>query len=314
MEELESRLSPASYRVSAQLEVSRLDTLNPVHNVSHAVVFFESAVADYQILQQGLDAGTDAVVLDSSGDGLKEMAAFLTSRHDLTTIGIVAHGAPGMVALGRANLDQETLQNYLRELSVLGSALVRGGELDLWSCQAAAGQSGVSLVQTLAAVTGTGVAAADHLIGSPRLGGNWQLDVRIAGAQGEVPFAPAAFGTFHDLLGTWSSAGSLSTARNSATATLLNSGKVLVAGGQDSQGNALSSAELYDPSTNSWSSAANMATARSNYTATLLRSGKVLVVGGAGVTGRLSSAELYDPTTNSWSPAGSPDRYGTESG
>src|SRR5437773_2056084 len=96
LEALESRLAPASFAVNPQLQVSRLDNSAP----GHAVVFFESAVTDYQVLRQGLAAGTDAVLLDSSGDGLKEMAAFLADRHGLTAIGVVAHGSPGTVALG----------------------------------------------------------------------------------------------------------------------------------------------------------------------------------------------------------------------
>ena len=70
-------------------------------------------------------------------------------------------------------------------------------------------------------------------------------------------------------------------ARTGHTATLLPSGKVLVAGGHSGPGNDLSSAELYDPATNTWSPADRMTTARANYhSATLLPSGKVLVVGG----------------------------------
>ena len=46
--------------------------------------------------------------------------------------------------------------------------------------------------------------------------------------------------------GMWTATGSLATARDSHTATLLPSGKVLVAGGQNSSDIALSSAELYD--------------------------------------------------------------------
>ncbi|MBZ0090397.1 MAG: hypothetical protein K8H90_08480, partial [Thermoanaerobaculia bacterium] len=42
---------------------------------------------------------------------------------------------------------------------------------------------------------------------------------------------------------------SLSSERNRHTATLLPSGKVLVAGGVDENSTALSSAELYDPAT-----------------------------------------------------------------
>src|SRR5438128_4810644 len=47
--------------------------------------------------------------------------------------------------------------------------------------------------------------------------------------------------------GSWSATGSLNTAREFHTATLLPNGKVLVAGGSD--GGALTSAELHDPAT-----------------------------------------------------------------
>ena len=80
--------------------------------------------------------------------------------------------------------------------------------------------------------------------------------------------------------GTWTATGSLGTARYDHTATLLPSGKVLVAGGHNDSGS-LSSAELYDPATGTWSATGSLGTARYCHTATLLPSGKVLVAGGA---------------------------------
>ncbi len=50
---------------------------------------------------------------------------------------------------------------------------------------------------------------------------------------------------------SWTSAGSLSTPRQKHTATLLPSGKVLVAGGESGAG-ILASAEIYDPATGTW--------------------------------------------------------------
>jgi RHS repeat-associated protein len=100
----------------------------------------------------------------------------------------------------------------------------------------------------------------------------------------------------------WAPAATMSAARSEHTATLLSSGKVLVAGGIGSA--ILASAELYDPAANTWSSAGSMSIARSSHRATLLSSGKVLVTGGFGST-YLASAELYDPGTNTWSSAGS---------
>ena len=109
--------------------------------------------------------------------------------------------------------------------------------------------------------------------------------------------------------GTWTTTGSLNTARAAHTATLLPNGDVLVAGGQDASGNALASAELYNPTTGSWTVTGSMATARKSHTATLLANGEVLVVGGLGNNNPqapcLASGELYDPSTGRWSSTGS---------
>jgi hypothetical protein len=92
----------------------------------------------------------------------------------------------------------------------------------------------------------------------------------------------------------------MNVSRTYHTATLLNNGKVLVAGGYNGYIN-LASAELYDPDTGIWSLTGNMNATREFHTATLLNNGKVLVAGGS----NLASAELYDPVTGIWSPAGS---------
>src|SRR6266571_4821638 len=108
--------------------------------------------------------------------------------------------------------------------------------------------------------------------------------------------------------GTWSTTGNLSTDPApwfNSTATVLPSGKVLVAGGSEGDG-PLNSAGLYDPASEMWSSTGSLNTARVYHTATLLSNGKVLVEGGfdGGLLDRnqaLNSAELYDPATGTWS-------------
>lgn len=90
-------------------------------------------------------------------------------------------------------------------------------------------------------------------------------------------------------------------------ATLLNSGEVLFAGGDGPAGLSVSSAELYDPSTETFAATGSLHTGREGETATLLNNGEVLIVGGYnfGTRSYLTSAELYNPSTGTFSVTGS---------
>jgi hypothetical protein len=96
----------------------------------------------------------------------------------------------------------------------------------------------------------------------------------------------------------WRPAGDIGTYRYAHTATLLPSGRVLIAGGVDT-----ASAMLYDPASNAWTPTGAMATARWDHVAVLLASGKVMVIGGccAGPGARHKTTEIFDPLAGTWS-------------
>src|SRR5579863_5149456 len=108
---------------------------------------------------------------------------------------------------------------------------------------------------------------------------------------------------YNPTTGVWTVTGSLAVPRSSPSATLLEDGKVLVAGGSLPGGNAAAtSAELYDPSNGAWTLTGSMNHPRQGQTATLLHNGKV-IVGGGGAPAcdtLTNTVELYDPSTGTW--------------
>lgn len=98
---------------------------------------------------------------------------------------------------------------------------------------------------------------------------------------------------------TFSSAGNMTASRSGHTMTLLNSGQVLIAGGETCSSStsctALNSAELYNPSTGTFTATGSLNAARFNASAVALNSGEVLIVGGFNGTSYPATAELYDP-------------------
>ena len=110
------------------------------------------------------------------------------------------------------------------------------------------------------------------------------------------------------LPGVFTPTGSILVPRGYHTATLLPSGKVLLAGGDsfDTYGSLLVSAELYDPGMGTFSATGSMTAAREYHSATLLLNGMVLIAGGDGSSrDALATAELYDPSTGAFSATGS---------
>jgi hypothetical protein len=118
--------------------------------------------------------------------------------------------------------------------------------------------------------------------------------------------------------GSWASVAPMNEPRFSHSATLLDGGKVLVAGGCSTRSadtnRALRSAEIYDPAADKWTTVtAPMTDVRFGHAAVLLPNKKVLVAGGLITIGRgqyaaLGYCEIYDPATGpdtgKWSVTG----------
>ncbi len=99
-------------------------------------------------------------------------------------------------------------------------------------------------------------------------------------------------------------------AREEHTATMIvagpSAGKILIAGGKNSNRDFLASTELYDPASNTFADGPNLHGARREDTATAIapgpNAGKILIAGGDGYSSSRDSTELYDPVSNIFAP------------
>lgn len=98
----------------------------------------------------------------------------------------------------------------------------------------------------------------------------------------------------------WNSGPPMQTGRAWFTLSRLQDGRLLVAGGHDTD-NALvfDSVEIYDPTSGIWSPGAPMNHARARHAACVLSDGRVLVTGGDN-NGMVLTPEIYDPSKDTW--------------
>ncbi len=138
----------------------------------------------------------------------------------------------------------------------------------------------------------------------------WNGDILLAGGldpEADDMEASETLEIYDPAKNTWYPAGRMSSPRHLHTATLLNDGRVLIAGGVSPGCCILATADLYDPATGALSPAPDMAHERVSHQAVALPDGRALIIGGATMVGAaappLSASELFDPRTNAWTPA-----------
>jgi uncharacterized delta-60 repeat protein len=139
-------------------------------------VFVDSRVRDIYSLLADFAPDVQVIILDSTQDGIAQIAAALEGVTDLDAIHIVSHGSEGTLYLGDTVLTSDNLDSYSSDLAAIGAALNSAGDILLYGCEVANGVTGLSFIDKLSRYTGADVAASTDNTGNAALSGDWQLE------------------------------------------------------------------------------------------------------------------------------------------
>ncbi|MEG5247824.1 DUF4347 domain-containing protein, partial [Microcoleus sp. ARI1-A1] len=166
------------------------------------VLFIDARVENSDSLARGATAGTEVFVLDSTRDGVDRITRILANCSDLDSLQIVSHGREARVQLGSAELCCDNLESYSHLLQQWGNALSERGNILLFACRTAAGESGAAFAHRLSEITGADIAASTGLTGSAALGGNWELEFATGEIGARIAIEQEVLEAYSGVLGT----------------------------------------------------------------------------------------------------------------
>ncbi|MEG4074981.1 DUF4347 domain-containing protein, partial [Microcoleus sp. Pol14C2] len=166
------------------------------------VLFLDVRVENCDTLAKGATADTEVFVLDSTRDGVEQITRILVNYSDLDSLQIVSHGREAGVQLGSIELCNDNLQTYSHLLEQWGKALSERGDILLFGCSVAAGESGEAFVRRLSLIVGADIAASDNLTGSTALGGDWELKFATGEIKARIAIEKEVLAAYPYALGT----------------------------------------------------------------------------------------------------------------
>ncbi|MGZ8191156.1 MAG: DUF4347 domain-containing protein [Methylococcaceae bacterium] len=152
--------------------------MNQLTTAARQLIIIDSQVTDWQSLTGDINKNADILILDSSSDGLTQIAEAIKDLYPdspakLAGIHIISHGSEGGLILGSSLITGSNLDKYTKQLAVIGNALAENGDVLLYGCEVAKGAKGRAFIDQLGGLIGADIAASTDVTG---VTGNWQLE------------------------------------------------------------------------------------------------------------------------------------------
>ena len=127
---------------------------------------------------------------------IEQITQALANQKDIEAVHILSHGSEGSLKLGADVLNGNDIENFSTQLKQWGNALTEKGDILLYGCDAAAGDTGKNFVKRLSEITGADIAASNNLTGNAAKGGDWDLEIVTGKIEAAVPFDSEAIADY----------------------------------------------------------------------------------------------------------------------
>ena len=168
------------------------------------ILFLSPSVRDYQQLLDGISSNVEVHVLDPTRDGVEQMAEALAGRTGIDAIHLIGDGTEAEMHLGASFLTQDSISTiYAEQFQKIGQSLSQNADLLIYGCNFGRGEAGEAAMHTLAALTGTDVAASTDRTGHSSEFGDWMLETSIGSVETSVVIDDVTQAVWEDVLATY---------------------------------------------------------------------------------------------------------------
>ncbi|PID59320.1 MAG: hypothetical protein CSB44_13020 [Gammaproteobacteria bacterium] len=160
------------------------------------LVIIDSAVDDVEGIVADIASRDDPNLLvhvlgaestsDRNGSPIEQLDSIVSNYSDIAELHLISHAGEGSLTLSGTELGLVDVLAEADRLANWQDNFTAEADFLIYGCDLAATESGRNLVDTLAALTGTDVAASVDLTGNGRVGGDWSLEYRHGDVAGEV--------------------------------------------------------------------------------------------------------------------------------
>jgi hypothetical protein len=166
----------------------------------NALVIIDAGVPSSSTLIKEMKRFSKVVFLEQTADPLRAILEVLKAHAPVSSLHLFSEGRQGNLFFSGKALNAIALEQSADVLGEWQSSFAYGGDILLYGCEVAKGDTGVDFVRTLAVFTGLDVAASDNHTGSSRLGGDWFLEIRSGRIETDIVVSNKIIDRYSEIL------------------------------------------------------------------------------------------------------------------